>query len=638
MSLDEPGSGAGDLRLPLLAVIPSAIVTVAAAWLAQRWSILLVGALLAGILFIGTLRTIRPGRARTRRLLQDHAHLEQAEAALRESQTMLRLVLDAIPVRVHWKDVRSVYRGCNRRFAQDAELGSPEELVGKTDFDLPWARFAEYYRGKDAEVLASGEPLIEYEQARTTSTGQLRWLRQSKLPLRGAEGDIIGVLTAYEDVTDRKAAADALQESERKYRELVEHANSIILRMSREGVITFVNEYGQHFFGFTADELVGRPVVGTIVPAAEDGGRDLRALLEGICADPERYRLNVNENVCRDGRRAWVAWTNKAVVDEEGALAGVFCVGSDITEQRQAEQALRRARQELEDRVVERTAELSLANAALRDEIEVHQRASAEIVRLNGDLEARAAELAAANARLQELDRLKSEFLATMSHELRTPLNSIIGFTGILRQGMAGPINAEQVKQLGMVQASARHLLSLINDVLDLSRIEAGKIELDQLPFDLAGVVAEVEASCHPALVQKGLVFRAEFPAGGLELVADRKRCLQVLLNLVGNAVKFTERGEIHVAGWREEDRLRVTVADSGIGIRPEHLGMLFEAFRQVDGSARRVYEGTGLGLYLTRKLLGMMGGEISVESVLGQGSRFTFTLPARPQPAETGP
>ena len=639
MSSDEPRSSLADLRPLLVVVAASAIVLVAASRDAHRWVILLAGALLVGIFLLDYLRTVRPTRARMRHLLRDHAELERAQVALRESQTMLRLVLDAIPVRVHWKDVRSVYRGCNRRFAQDAELSSPEALVGKTDFDLPWARFADFYRGKDAEVIASGEPLMEYEQPRTDSGGQLRWLRQSKLPLRDAAGEIIGILTAYEDITDRKAAADALQQSERKYRELVEHANSIILRMGRDGCISFINEYGQRFFGHAAEELLGRSVIGTIVPDHEDGGRDLRALLENICADPERYRLNVNENVCRDGRRVWVAWTNRAVLDEQGALAGVFCVGSDITEQRQAEQALRQARAELEDRVAERTAELSRANAALRDEIAVHQHATAEIVRLNDDLEARAAELAAVNARLQELDRLKSEFLATMSHELRTPLNSIIGFTGILRQGMAGPINAEQATQLGMVHGSATHLLSLINDLLDLSRIEAGKIDLDRRPFDLAGVIAEVEASCHPALLHKGLSFRSELPGGAaLELVGDRKRSFQVLLNLVGNAVKFTERGEIRVIASREGDHLRVTVADTGIGIRPEHLGMLFEAFRQVDGSARRVYEGTGLGLYLCRKLLRLMGGDISVESVHGQGSRFTFTLPTGPGPAaETG-
>lgn len=598
-------------------------------------SILLLGALLTGVLVLVQYRIVGPTRARLHRVLAERAQREQAEQALRESRAMLQLVLDAIPVRVHWKDTRSVYQGCNRRFAEDAELSSPEALAGRTDFELPWAQYADYYRSKDRQVLESGQPLPPYEQPRTTSAGELRWLLQSKLPLRDGQGATIGVLTVYEDVTERRAAAERLAASERKYRELVQHANSAIVRLSPQGEITFINEFGQRFFGWSEAELVGRPAAELLFSTRPSAARDLRTLVDALRADPEAPVQRLTEIACKDGRRVWVAWTNKAVFGEDGELVGVFCVGSDVTEQREAEEALRRAHDELEQRVEARTAELSRANDALVEENAMHLQAVAEIRRLNADLEARAAELAAANERLQELDRLKSEFLATMSHELRTPLNSIIGFTGILRAGMAGPLTDEQGKQLGMVHGSASHLLTLINDLLDLSRLEAGRIELDRRGYDLRAVVADVEASCRPAVSAKGLAFRVELPEGPLPLVGDRKRCFQVLLNLASNAVKFTDRGEVRISAAVEGARLRVTVADTGIGIRPEHLGMLFEAFRQVDGSARRVYEGTGLGLYLCRKLLGLMGGEIGVESTFGQGSRFSFTLP-REAPAET--
>ena len=249
--------------------------------------------------------------------------------------------------------------------------------------------------------------------------------------------------------------------------------------------------------------------------------------------------------------------------------------------------------------------------------------------KLEQRVEERTAELVAANARLQELDRLKSQFLATMSHELRTPLNSIIGFSGLLRQGMAGPVNAEQEKQLGMVYRSALHLLSLSSDLLDLSRIEAGKMQLESQPFDFAGVVNEVVESLKPMARQKGLNIATELTSPSLKINGDRKRCYQVLLNIVNNALKFTERGEVRIAAGCESDGvLRVRVTDSGIGIKPEQLPMLFEAFRQLDGSAKRLYEGTGLGLYLCRKLLRLMGGEINVESEFGKGSQFTFTVP----------
>jgi signal transduction histidine kinase len=233
-----------------------------------------------------------------------------------------------------------------------------------------------------------------------------------------------------------------------------------------------------------------------------------------------------------------------------------------------------------------------------------------------------------ANKRLEELDRLKSQFLATMSHELRTPLNSIIGFTGILRQGFAGPVNEEQKKQLGLVFGSAKHLLSLINDLLDLSRIEAGKVDIEEEPFNFVDVVNEVVQNLSPMARQKELTMATELPGADIPMVGDRKRSFQVLLNLANNAVKFTDRGKITITAATEGDKLRVCVADTGIGIKPEQMSMLFEAFRQLDGTAKRVYEGTGLGLHLCRRLLTLMHGEIGVESEFGKGSRFWFTLP----------
>jgi signal transduction histidine kinase len=197
-----------------------------------------------------------------------------------------------------------------------------------------------------------------------------------------------------------------------------------------------------------------------------------------------------------------------------------------------------------------------------------------------------------------------------------------------LRQGFAGPINEEQKKQLGLVFSSAKHLLSLINDLLDLSRIEAGKVDLEEEPFNFLEVVDEVVQNLTPIAGQKNLNLVADAPGPVIEMVGDRKRCYQVLLNLANNAVKFTDRGEVRISARVENDQLRVCVADTGIGIKPEQMAMLFEAFRQLDGSAKRMYEGTGLGLHLCRKLLTLMHGQIGVESEFGKGSRFEFTVP----------
>jgi signal transduction histidine kinase len=245
-------------------------------------------------------------------------------------------------------------------------------------------------------------------------------------------------------------------------------------------------------------------------------------------------------------------------------------------------------------------------------------------------VEERTLELAQANEKLKELDRLKSEFLATMSHELRTPLNSIIGFSTILGQGLAGPLNHEQQKQIEMVSGSARHLLTLINDLLDLSRIESGRMELSEEEFSVSEVIFEVERMLAPMFTQKKIAYLSIVRDRALKMRGDRKRIFQVLLNLTNNAVKFTERGGVTVRAEVVGLDVCISVQDTGMGIKPENLPLLFEAFRQIEGSARRVYEGTGLGLNLCKKLLELLGGRIAVESSYGQGSCFTIFLPLR--------
>ncbi|HOI74142.1 MAG TPA: ATP-binding protein [Syntrophales bacterium] len=242
----------------------------------------------------------------------------------------------------------------------------------------------------------------------------------------------------------------------------------------------------------------------------------------------------------------------------------------------------------------------------------------------------RTEELALARDKAQEADRLKSAFLASMSHELRTPLNSIIGFTGILLQGLAGPVNEEQVKQLTMVRNSSQHLLQLINEVLDISKIEAGELKLSPDWFNLTQAVESVEKLVRPLADKKGLPIRVEpVPADADRLFHDRRRVEQVLINLVNNAVKFTEQGEVHVRCERLGDEVVVSVRDTGIGIKAEDMGSLFETFRQIETGLTRRYEGTGLGLSISRRLVELMGGRIMVQSDgPGRGSVFTFTLP----------
>jgi PAS domain S-box-containing protein len=391
----------------------------------------------------------------------------------------------------------------------------------------------------------------------------------------------------------RRRAVEALIDSERKYRELLEHANSIILHWTRDGRITFLNEFGQRFFGYSEEEIVGRHVVGTIVPESESTGRDLRPLMDRICADPVAFEQNVNENMRRNGEKVWIAWTNKVYLDDQGRVEGILSIGTDVTERKRADEELRRLNADLERRVLERTADL-----------------------------------AAAKERAESADRLKSAFLAAMSHEVRTPLNSIIGFTGIVLQGLPGPLNDEQKKQLGMVQGSARHLLALINDILDLSKIEAGQLEIEARPFDAREAVESVVRLIAPLAEKKGLALTREVAPEVGEVTGDRRRFEQILINLVNNALKFSGKGEVRIECGVDGRELVTRVVDTGIGIRPEDLGKLFQAFRQIDTGLSRSYEGTGLGLSICKKLVEMLGGGISVESEWGVGSTFTFRLP----------
>jgi signal transduction histidine kinase len=260
---------------------------------------------------------------------------------------------------------------------------------------------------------------------------------------------------------------------------------------------------------------------------------------------------------------------------------------------------------------------------------------------LNEELVERSEELERERQVADEANRAKSAFLAVMSHELRTPLNAIGGYVQLLELGIHGPVTAAQQEALSRVSRSQRHLLRLINDVLNLARIESGKVEYAIEEVPLADVVAAVEPMIAPQLEAKALRWACRVPAH-LVALADREKVQQVLINLLGNAIKFTpEGGRITVEAARGDDgddTMQVTVADSGVGIPPAKLESIFQPFVQVDASHTRVAEGSGLGLSISRDLAVGMGGELTVRSAVGEGSAFTLRLPAAPAAPVTPP
>jgi two-component system sensor histidine kinase/response regulator len=247
------------------------------------------------------------------------------------------------------------------------------------------------------------------------------------------------------------------------------------------------------------------------------------------------------------------------------------------------------------------------------------------------ELQRNSDEITAKNIELERASKAKSEFLANISHELRTPLNAIIGFTGTLLMKLAGPLTADQDKQLKIVKASARHLLSLINDLLDVAKIEAGKLDLEIEDVSCSTVLHELSETMRPMAALKGLAFKMEEVDVNANIRTDRRILVQILINLINNAIKFTENGEVAVkVRQRDENGVLITdvsVRDTGVGIKLEDQDKIFEAFMQADTTSTRRFEGTGLGLHLSRKLADLIGGCITLQSDYGKGSTFSLVL-----------
>jgi len=592
-------------------------------------------------------------------LVRDITDEKQAQKALKDSEERYHTLARVSPAGIFRTDANGLTTYVNPTWCRISGL-SPEEALGdgwlkavhpddRQKLSVDWKNIAASHIPSQAD----------YRFVRPD--GSIAYVIGQAVPEVNAENEVVGYVGTITDVTERVEAEEALRasrEAERTARGIKETiqaanlllTNSLDLKELLNVLLNFMHqivpydrarvvllEEGSRLKLITSrgfDSEIDREVDADVLPKYQTNPLISPMMNGQTCVVVDDIETYPDWEVYA-GRGHGRSWMGVPLVSQ-GQVLGYFSLDKNepgfFTEESKGlasslaaqaavaiqnarlHEALRQHADELEERVAERTTELA--------------RRVAEVEALNRSAQQLNEDLKEAVKKAESADRLKSAFLATMSHELRTPLNSIIGFTGILLQKLVGPLSEEQEKQLKMVQGSARHLLELINDVLDISKIEADQIMLVTEEFDLcASIMSSVEKVKHPA-DKKGLKLITDLQPEKLTISSDRRRVEQILINLLNNAVKFTEEGSVTIKSRVMDGRVKVSITDTGIGIREEDLQTLFKPFRQVDTGITRQYEGTGLGLSICKRLVDLLGGSISVTSEPGKGSTFAFDLP----------
>ncbi|MDP8264817.1 MAG: PAS domain S-box protein [Candidatus Aceula lacicola] len=477
-------------------------------------------------------------------------------------------------------------------------LGAIEEVTGYTPEEYAHVGLAEWVQyihpdDRAETVTALNEKMkdlqpydIEYQLCK--KDGKYIYIEEHGVFLVDEQGVANRMIGTMSDVTKRKGDEKALKKSEEKYRELVQSANSIILRMDEEGKISFVNDFAQKFFGYEENEILGKSVIGTIVPATDDSGQDLRRMIDDICSYSERYASNENQNMRKDGSRMWVAWTNKAIVVDSG-IKEILCVGVDVTERKDAEQKL---------------------ESMFLDLQKVHKR------------------LKEAQQQLLQSEKMAAigQLSAGVAHEVKNPLAIILLSVGALESTIRD-LGGEGKKHLKMINDAAERANKVVVELLNFSRysqLELSDVSLHQALNNVISLVGRT-------LKNKDVVFNTEFINKDVVVQADKILLEQVFFNLFGNAADAIEsNGEIRVKTYvseiAEENKKEVIieVLDTGEGMTEEVQKKIFEPFY----TTKEPGKGTGLGLSTAYMILERHGGKISVESEVGKGTKFFVTFP----------
>jgi len=516
-------------------------------------------------------------------IINDVTEKKQAEQALRDTRARLDFALRSSGI-AHW---------ATSARAEQIEW-SPEHvrIPGLENAPARWTR-GEFM----AQVLPEDRPALRevLDEAVASSAefshecrirradGEIGWLWIAGSPEAGETGRLSGVV---QDITARKRG----EEEARKLSQAVRQSAESIVIADVDGRIEYVNAAFTRVTGYSREEAVGREL--RFLKSEQDPLGGHSAMWDTLTRG-ESWKGEL-QNRRKNGEEYFESAVVTPLRQADGLVTHYVAVMIDITENRRMADELQRHRSQLEQLVEQRTGEL-----------------------------------AAARRQAEAANRSKSSFLANMSHEIRTPMNAIIGLTYLARQASVSEAQAEQLQK---IDEAGRHLLAIINDILDLSKIEAGKLELENESFELHKVLDGVAEIIRGAATEKGIQVHTDYDGMPMSLKGDVTRVRQALLNYASNAVKFTDSGDIHLRAQllgqeRDSIRVRFEVEDTGIGIEPEIIDVMFSAFEQADASTSRRFGGTGLGLAITRHLAQMMGGEVGVESVPGQGSRFWFTV-----------
>ena len=459
---------------------------------------------------------------------------------------------------------------------------------------IPWVHPDDQDAARAARVEALERGAGRYELRVLRPDGEVRWCRFQSHTVRGTDGAPERLDILIEDITEQRVAEAALLHNERRWRRTLEGSWDVVTLLDAQRNVVFASQSGRGLVGYTLSEFLA-------IPREERSPPEDLALFDRIwieCATRPGHTAQGQMRLRhKDGRWVWLELNATNLLDEPDVRA-VVVNWRDIDARKRAEQALASANVELERRVAEATAGLMEANAQLTH---------------------------AAQA--------KDAFLANMSHELRTPLNAVLGLSEALEEEIYGAVNERQQSVLQQIQQSGRHLLSLIGDILDLSKIESGKVELSLAEVSVGEVCRAALGMVQGMARQKHIAVTQHISDGFAMMEGDERKLKQVLVNLLSNAVKFTPEGGsagLDVDVSEAEGSVTFAVWDSGVGIRAEDLPKLFRPFVQLDSSLARQHTGSGLGLALVRALVDLHGGSVVAESEHGEGSRFTVRLPLR--------